>query len=154
MQQPSKHAEFRNAAAMAVENTSLRSVATEIGMSPTGLKKFLNGTNPYGPTLHKLRRWHAERLATARPPTLDPELFAIALDLLFSECHPDAAAVGKERAYECLELRHGVAIPRITPPLRTVQVAECEGARLALPASAQAAPVRWTVARPPALTAV
>ena len=35
---------LREAAQARVENTSLRSVAREIGMSPTGLKKFLQGT--------------------------------------------------------------------------------------------------------------
>lgn len=35
-------------------------VAREIGMSPTGLKKFLLGTAPYSPTLRRLRRWYLE----------------------------------------------------------------------------------------------
>jgi hypothetical protein len=49
---------LRELAAGRVNSTSLRSVAREIGMSPTGLKKFINGTSPYGPTLRKLRKWH------------------------------------------------------------------------------------------------
>ena len=54
---------MRALAAARVEHTSLRGVAREIGMSPTGLKKFLLGTAPYSPTLRRLRRWyvhHAE----------------------------------------------------------------------------------------------
>jgi hypothetical protein len=54
---------MRSLAAARVEHTSLRGVAREIGMSPTGLKKFLLGTAPYSPTLRRLRRWyvhHAE----------------------------------------------------------------------------------------------
>jgi len=54
---------MRAMAAARVEHTSLRGVAREIGMSPTGLKKFLLGTAPYSPTLRRLRRWyvhHAE----------------------------------------------------------------------------------------------
>lgn len=51
---------LRDTAAARVENTSLRSVAREIGMSPTGLKKFLLGTAPYSPTLRRLRNWYVE----------------------------------------------------------------------------------------------
>lgn len=43
-----------------VERTSLRGVAREIGMSPTGLKKFLLGTSPYSPTLRRLRKWYLQ----------------------------------------------------------------------------------------------
>jgi transcriptional regulator with XRE-family HTH domain len=148
MEQPAKPAALRNAAALEVEATSLRSVAREIGMSPTGLKKFLNGTMPYAPTLRRLRRWHEERLerlAKAGPRRLDLELFATALDLLFCECDPDAAAAEKERAYACLEHAHGTAIPRTTPPTRALKVEDCGCARSVLPLSAQPAPVQWTV---------
>ncbi len=57
---------LRETAAARVENTSLRSVAREIGMSPTGLKKFLQGTAPYSPTLRRLRNWYV-RYAAAQP---------------------------------------------------------------------------------------
>ena len=49
---------MREVAAARVENTSLRQVAREIGMSPTGLKKFLDGTAPYSPTIRRLRNWY------------------------------------------------------------------------------------------------
>lgn len=52
---------LRAAAATRVEHTSLRGVAREIGMSPTGLKKFLLGTAPYSPTLRRLRKWFVHR---------------------------------------------------------------------------------------------
>ena len=48
---------LREMAAARVESTSLRGVAREIRMSPTGLKKFLMGTAPYSPTLRRLRKW-------------------------------------------------------------------------------------------------
>ena len=54
---------LRETAAARVENTSLRSVAREIGMSPTGLKKFLQGTAPYSPTLRRLRSWYVQYAA-------------------------------------------------------------------------------------------
>lgn len=54
---------LREMAANRVENTSLRGVAREIGMSPTGLKKFLLGTAPYAPTLRRLRKWYIHHAA-------------------------------------------------------------------------------------------
>lgn len=51
---------LRDAASARVETTSLRGVAREIGMSPTGLKKFLLGTAPYSPTLRRLRKWYLQ----------------------------------------------------------------------------------------------
>ena len=56
-------AHLREMAAARVENTSLRGVAREIGMSPTGLKKFLMGTAPYSPTLRRLRKWYLQYAA-------------------------------------------------------------------------------------------
>jgi len=41
----------------AIGRSSLRTVAKAVGMSPTGLTKFLEGAHPYGKTLEKLRRW-------------------------------------------------------------------------------------------------
>jgi hypothetical protein len=54
---------LREQAAARVEHTSLRGVAREIGMSPTGLKKFLLGTAPYSPTVRRLRRWYVHHAA-------------------------------------------------------------------------------------------
>lgn len=54
---------LREMVAARAENTSLRSVAREIGMSPTGLKKFLQGTAPYSPTLRRLRAWYVQYAA-------------------------------------------------------------------------------------------
>ena len=51
---------LRDTASARVEGTSLRRVAREIGMSPTGLKKFLLGTAPYSPTLRRLRKWYLQ----------------------------------------------------------------------------------------------
>ena len=51
---------LRDTASSRVEGSSLRRVAREIGMSPTGLKKFLLGTAPYSPTLRRLRKWYLQ----------------------------------------------------------------------------------------------
>ena len=49
---------MREAARRAVDGTSLRQTAAAIGLSPTGLRKFLDGTQPYTPTVHRLREWY------------------------------------------------------------------------------------------------
>ncbi|HEX8906467.1 MAG TPA: hypothetical protein VF771_16575 [Longimicrobiaceae bacterium] len=48
---------IRQAARLAVEATSLRAVARAVGMSPMGLKHFLDGRRPYSATLRKLNVW-------------------------------------------------------------------------------------------------
>lgn len=57
---PEQIEELRTAAAARVAATSLRGAAREIGMSPSGLQKFLNGTDPYEPTLLRLRAWYGD----------------------------------------------------------------------------------------------
>lgn len=47
----------------AVEDTSLRHTARQIGISPTGLTKVLAGNHPYAPTMKRLRKWAKSREA-------------------------------------------------------------------------------------------
>lgn len=49
---------IRAALADDVMRRSLRAVAREVGMRPSGLKNFLAGTVPYAPTLAKVRAWY------------------------------------------------------------------------------------------------
>jgi hypothetical protein len=49
---------MREAIAERVRKTSLRRVAREVGLSPTGLKKFINGSDPYSPTVRRLNAWY------------------------------------------------------------------------------------------------
>lgn len=59
--------EIREAVRSYRDSVSLREAAREVGMSPTGLSHFCDGTEPYLPTLRKLQRWyqaHRERTAT------------------------------------------------------------------------------------------
>lgn len=50
---------MREAAARNVDQYGLRRIARQIGMSPSGLKKFLKGAAPYRKTLHKVSEWSA-----------------------------------------------------------------------------------------------
>lgn len=51
---------LREGAQRRVDETSLRTAAAEIGVSYSGLRTFLKGTEPYAPTLAKLRAWYAQ----------------------------------------------------------------------------------------------
>lgn len=79
---------LRETAAARVENTSLRSVAREIGMSPTGLKKFLLGTAPYSPTLRRLRNWYVQ-YASLQAGEVVSEDASAALAVLVHDLSPD-----------------------------------------------------------------
>jgi hypothetical protein len=79
---------LRETAASRVENTSLRNVAREIGMSPTGLKKFLLGTAPYSPTLRRLRQWYLRYAAVPGEGVALQDAMA-ALDVLVHDLPPE-----------------------------------------------------------------
>jgi hypothetical protein len=53
--------QIREALAAAEQRTSLRSLAREVGMSPTGLRGVINGAAPYGKTWDKLLLWNSLR---------------------------------------------------------------------------------------------
>ena len=48
---------IRNALRFAIERKSLRAVAVQVEMSPTGLQEFVDGAKPYGKTRAKVRTW-------------------------------------------------------------------------------------------------
>lgn len=73
---------LREIAAARVGATSLRRVAREIGMSPTGLRKFLDGAEPYAPTVHRLRVWYLRFAMTPSPAEIGPEDASAALAVL------------------------------------------------------------------------
>lgn len=52
-------ATLRDALAAAVQDRSLRAVARELEMSPTGLRGLLDGADPYNKTWSKIRLWYA-----------------------------------------------------------------------------------------------
>ncbi|HET7228449.1 MAG TPA: hypothetical protein VFJ16_00470 [Longimicrobium sp.] len=111
---------LREMAAARVENTSLRGVAREIGMSPTGLKKFLGGTSPYSPTLRRLRKWYLQH---ASLPTGEVSYHdaSAALVVLTHDLQPEPRREASECVLECLERGYdlsGRARPRWVTELR------------------------------------
>ncbi|WP_420129605.1 hypothetical protein [Longimicrobium sp.] len=94
--------QMREAVMERVERTSLRTAAREIGMSPSGLKKFLDGNMPYTKTIHRLRRWYLAHAAEAREELTDEEAFA-ALRVLVHDLPPGMQAQTVEGMLHCME---------------------------------------------------
>ena len=107
---------LREAARQAVERDSLRSVAAQIGMSPMGLSHFLEGGQPYKPTLRKLRHWFIQHGASL--PSFEAEARRAAVHALL-ESYP--AAVQRElypRVLRLLEQAHRPVPPWLAQLLR------------------------------------
>jgi hypothetical protein len=92
---------LRESAQARVENTSLRSVAREIGMSPTGLKKFLQGTAPYSPTLRRLRNWYVQYAAVQSGEVQTQDATA-ALAVLVHDLSPDPRRAAAGCVLDCV----------------------------------------------------
>lgn len=92
----------RTAAAARVAATSLRSVSREIGMSATGLSKFLDGNAPYLPTLHRLRNWYLRHAAPAAAGSLSAEDAHAALALLVHDLSPEARHAAVDEMLRCM----------------------------------------------------
>lgn len=63
-----------------VGRTSLRAVARELEMSATGLRKFLDGTQPHSATCERVLAWYLRH--AARCGEMDAELATAALEVL------------------------------------------------------------------------
>ncbi|HEX6372803.1 MAG TPA: hypothetical protein VF006_28030 [Longimicrobium sp.] len=88
---------LREAVTIRVQATSLRSVARQVGMSPSGLDKFLNGAMPYQKSRRRLFDWlHRERNNLGADLTVDG--IAAALGALVRDLPPDR----RERALHTL----------------------------------------------------
>ncbi|HEX2080021.1 MAG TPA: hypothetical protein VHG08_20045 [Longimicrobium sp.] len=94
--------QLRAAVAERVERTSLRSAAREIGMSPTGLKKFLDGNMPYTKTIHRLRAWYVHHAADRQEETSGEAAFS-AFGVLVHDLPPGTQSQTVEAMLHCIE---------------------------------------------------
>lgn len=78
---------LREAARLYVDATSLRHAARDIGMSPTGLRGFLDGADPYVKTTRKLTEWYVREIKN-RQVELTTESASAALSLLLKHFPP------------------------------------------------------------------
>lgn len=94
--------QMREAVMERVERTSLRTAAREIGMSPSGLKKFLDGNMPYTKTIHRLRRWYLAHAAEGREELSEEDAHA-ALRVLLHDLPPAIQAQTVDAMLHCME---------------------------------------------------
>jgi hypothetical protein len=87
-------ARLREAVERQVTARSLRHAARQVGMSPTGLQKFLAGSAPSDATCRKLERWAFDKAAAGEPPTAETALAVLRLlaGALPPRRHPEAVA--------------------------------------------------------------
>lgn len=95
-------AQLRAAVSAAVERTSLRGVARDVGLSPTGLGKFLNGSQPYPSTRRKLERWFAAQAAGNGADLGSGDALHV-VRVLLHDLPPDAQPAAEERLIAALE---------------------------------------------------
>jgi transcriptional regulator with XRE-family HTH domain len=95
----------RQAVTRAVLATSLRQVARDVGMSPSGLDKYLTGiSEPYSQTRRKLEQWYV-RNAAAHDGISDATA-AAALTLLLDGIAPDLVARTRHQITEVIVAAH------------------------------------------------
>jgi hypothetical protein len=83
--------QIRSLAGERVERTSLRAVASQVRMSPSGLHKFLGGAAPYQKTVGKLESWYLlQQEADAHADGPSPDVAAVATRLLARLASPSA----------------------------------------------------------------
>jgi hypothetical protein len=103
---------LRAAVEARVAATSRRQVAAEVGLSPRGLLKFLEGARPHPATRDKLENWYADyRRQAGSEPTA-----AEALSVLLAGFPPGQRADAFQEArafFHALYARNGLTPPDI-----------------------------------------
>lgn len=100
-------ARLREAVGREVDSRSLRLAARQVGMSPSGLSNFLEGTPPTGATSRKLERWLASCAQPARAHSAESALAV--LRVLTRELHPRRQAEATVRLLSVLERAYTAA---------------------------------------------
>lgn len=99
---------LRDALAARVAAASLRQVAREVGMSPSGLQKFLGGARPYSATRRKLDQWYVRESARYESELSAGSAFA-ALRVLVHDLPPGPGERAVRHLVDALEASYGRA---------------------------------------------
>lgn len=101
---------LREAARAYAEATSQRQAAREIGLSGTGFRAFVDGTEPHPATVRKLTEWYVQRHAAAGEVSADAGFAA--LSLLVAHLPPGERVDAASRVAEFIStLRSGETAP-------------------------------------------
>ncbi len=99
--------QIRQTAELRVQETSLRQVAYRIGLSPMGLKKFLDGASPYEVNRRKLSDWFVREQGRRNVPAPDPSVAVIALGLVLRDLPSPLRRESVEPVVQLLESLYG-----------------------------------------------
>ncbi|HEU4561216.1 MAG TPA: hypothetical protein VFS20_25410 [Longimicrobium sp.] len=108
---------YRIALEDAIALTSLRAVARAVGMSPTGLTKFIDGTNPYGRTLERVRTWYFTRAGVHQ--TAPEEIISALRRFVVTLPEPNAGVVHLLAAVDAAYQQAGMYVPEWVSAART-----------------------------------
>jgi hypothetical protein len=109
---------IRRAVREHVAATSLRSMARELGASPSGLSKFLDGAHPYRKRFLRLKAWYARN--QHEPMQLSDGDARAALTLLTAGMEKERRDVATEAIIEALTAGFADNPPTWLHGLRTV----------------------------------
>jgi hypothetical protein len=116
---PEELERFRVALRDRVNRSTLRGVALEVDMSPSGLSKFIEkGTKPYAPTIERLRNWYYHRTGVHhRSPD---EIAATLRNLVVTLPEPDAGVANLLAAVDASYAEAGMFAPEWVDAVRAV----------------------------------
>ena len=103
---------LRDAARQAVARASLRQVARAIGISPPGLRLFLDGSAPRRATQQKLVEWYVRGI---QAQDIAADVATIAMALLLARLPDGAVKLATEREV-LVAIRSGHEKAGISPP--------------------------------------
>jgi len=109
---------IREALSIAIERHTLRFIASQVGMSPTGLQQFVAGSNrPYGKTKRKVRAWFYSQAAM---DALTPdEAVRLLRRFVITLAEPDRAIGRLLDSVESLYREQGMFAPNWVGRVRT-----------------------------------
>ena len=113
---------LRRALLAHVDSTSLRHVARQVGMSPTGLQKFMDGGEPYAATRRKLERWFVLHGPARGEAGLRGDSALTILRVLVQDLSPARHRATMERLLGALEEAYAAA--RVDPPAWLAELGE------------------------------
>jgi hypothetical protein len=99
---------IRQTAEVRVRETSLRQVAYRIGISPMGLKKFLDGASPYEPNRRKLVDWFL-RDESRKERVQDATVAALALGMVLRDLPGEQRRKAVDPLVDLLESFYGAS---------------------------------------------
>lgn len=105
---------IRAAAARAAKANGIRATAREVGMSVTGFRAFLEGSNPFESTREKLTAWYLRHAAAGEPGQV-PDVVQAALAVLVETIPPEKRADALRELVEAVERSYraaGVPVPK------------------------------------------